>query len=146
MIVHFRNNGNQDLKVKITLLRPGDEFHLLLLSSGSFQFGHHRIVTYGKQKYSCVPHSHVILHFCAFGLLSFLSPPACLLSESYSGSFIHSVLLWEICIDFSAHGWRRTLAISYSYGSILCFDRYFFLRRFWFLFCLFGFQFLAWDH
>ena len=75
-------------------------FIFLPLSSSSFHLRHHRIVTYGKQKYSFVPHSHAILHFCAFGLLSFpLGPPFCLLSEFFnSSSFIHSVLLCEKCI------------------------------------------------
>ena len=60
-------------------------FIFLPLSSGSSHLGHHRIVTYGKQKYLFVPHSHAILHFCAFGLLSFLlSPPFCLLSEIFN--------------------------------------------------------------
>ena len=65
-------SGNQDSQVKITLLRPKDEILLLPLSSGSFQLGHHRIVTYGTHKYSFVPHSHailalfVLLEFCPF--------------------------------------------------------------------------------
>ena len=41
-------SGNQDFQVKITLLRPKDEFHLLPLSSGSCQLEHDRIVAYGK--------------------------------------------------------------------------------------------------
>ena len=82
MIVQFRENGNQDLKVQITLWGQAYEFHFLPLPLGSYQLRHHMIVTYGKQKYSFVPHSRAILHFCAFGLLSFLlSPPFCLLLE-----------------------------------------------------------------
>ena len=59
-------------------------FIFLLLSSSSFQLRHHRIVTYGKEKYSFVPHSHPILHF--FVLLDFfvlLSPPHAFLSEFF---------------------------------------------------------------
>ena len=118
-------------------------------SSGSFHLGHHRNVTYGKHKYSFFPHSHAILHFCAFGLFSFLlSPPLCLLSKFFnSGSSIHSVLLCERYIYFSAHGQRRTLAILY----ILIW----FSTLFWYILIFrgdfdsyfpFGFQFLAWDH
>ena len=58
--------------------RFGYWLHFLSLSSGSFQLGHHRIVTYGKHKYSFVPHSHAILHLlCFWTFFSFLSPPAC---------------------------------------------------------------------
>ena len=72
-------SGNQHFQVQITLLRPKDKFHCYL-SSGSWQLGHHRIVAYGKQKYSFVPHSHAIL--ALFMLLDFcpfhMSHPACL--------------------------------------------------------------------
>ena len=34
----------------------------------------------------------------------------------------------------------------YSYGSVLYFDTYCFLRRFFEFYLPFGFQFLAWDH
>ena len=45
---------------------------ILPMSLGNFLFGHHRIVTYGKQKYSFVPHSHASLHFlCLLYLLFF---------------------------------------------------------------------------
>ena len=85
-----------------------DEFHLLPLSSGSHQLGDHKIVTYGKQKYSFVPHSHAILHFCVFWtLVLFIWVPLhAFLSEFfYSGSSIHSALLCERCIDFQlTHG------------------------------------------
>ena len=39
---------------------------LLLVSSGSFQLGNHRIVAYGKQQYSFVPHSHATLALLCF--------------------------------------------------------------------------------
>ena len=39
---------------------------LLLVSSGSCQLGHHRIVAYGKQQYSFVPHSHATLALLCF--------------------------------------------------------------------------------
>ena len=58
-------SGNQDFQVEITLLRPKDEFHCYL-SSGSWHLGHHRIVAYGKQKYSFVPHSHATLALLCF--------------------------------------------------------------------------------
>ena len=93
-------SGNQDFQVKITLLRPKDEFHLLPLSLGSFHLGHHRIVAYGKQKYSFVPHFHAICTFVHFEPFVLMSPPCAFLSEFYSGSSIHSVLLCERCIDF----------------------------------------------
>ena len=53
------------------MLRLEDEFHYYLCLQVAKIFGHHRIVAYGKQKYSFVPHSHAILTLCAFGLLSF---------------------------------------------------------------------------
>ena len=43
------------------MLRPEDEFHYYLCLQVANSFGHHRIVAYGKQKYSFVPHPHVIL-------------------------------------------------------------------------------------
>ena len=55
---------------------------ILPLSLGSFQLRHHRIVTHGKQKYSFVPHSHAIWHFCVFAdLFVVLSPPHAFLSK-----------------------------------------------------------------
>ena len=55
------------------MLRPEDEFHYYLCLQVANSFGHHRIVAYGKQKYSFVPHSHailtlflVLLDFCPF--------------------------------------------------------------------------------
>ena len=118
---------------------------IFYLSSGSSQLGHHRIVTYGKQKYSFVPHSHAILHpFCAFGLFVLLSPPhAFSFWIFHSGSSIHSVLLLERCIQLSAHGWRGTFGnLVLIWFSILLwyimlfpgdFDSY----------CPFGFEFMA---
>ena len=50
----------------------------LPLSSSSFQLRHHRIVTYGKQKYSFVPHSPAILHFCASGIFCPFESSSCL--------------------------------------------------------------------
>ena len=58
-------SGNQDFQVQITLLRPKDEFHCYL-SSGSWQLGHHRIVAYGKHKYSFFPHPHATLALLCF--------------------------------------------------------------------------------
>ena len=101
MIIHSKENGNQDFKVKILFWGQEYEFHFLPLSSGSFQLGHHRIVAYGKHKYSFVPHSHAILHFCAFGIFV-ISKSSCMpfFLNFYSGSSIHSFLLCERCIDF----------------------------------------------
>ena len=67
----IQETGNQDL-------RPGIWVSFLPLSSGSFQLRHHRIVTYGKQKYSFVPHFHAILHFWCFWtfVLSWVPLPA----------------------------------------------------------------------
>ena len=88
--------------------------------------------------------------FCTFVLLDFFvlfeSSSMPFFLNFYLGSSIHSVLLCERCIDFSTHRRRRTLAILYSYGSVLCFDTYYLLRTFWLSFAFFGFQFLAWDH
>ena len=119
------------------------------MSSGSFQLGHHRIVTYGKQKYSFVPHSHAILHlFCAIGLFALLSPPHAFLSEFffYSGSSIHSVLLCERRNFFSSHGRRGTFGNLRFMLLILCFDKYCFFKEFSDSYLPFGFKFLAWDY
>ena len=59
-------SGNQDFQVQITLSRPEDEFHYYLCLQVADSFGPHRIVAYGKQKYSCVPHSHAILALLCF--------------------------------------------------------------------------------
>ena len=108
---------------------------ILLLSLGNFHLGHHRIVTYGKQQYSFVPHSHAILHFlCFLNLLLFWVLLVPFFLNFYSGSSIHSVLLCERCIWLSAHGRRRTLAILYLNDSVLCFGTYCFHRSFWLLF------------
>ena len=122
-------------------------FIFLPLSSGSFQLGHQRIVTYGKQKYSCVPHSHVILHFCVFGLF--------VLCESSCMTFFLKFLIQaplsivSFCVrdvfNFHLMDGEEILAILYSYDSVLCFDTYCFLRSFD-SYQPFGFQFLAWDH
>ena len=60
--------------------------------------------------------------FCTFVLLDpfVLFESSCMpfFPNFYSGSFIHSVLLCERCIDFSSHRRRRTLSIMYSYGSV----------------------------
>ena len=50
------------------------------------------------------------------------------------------------CIWLSAHEQRINLAVLYFNDSILCFGTYCFHRSFFTLICLFGFQFLAWDH
>ena len=72
---------------------------LLLVSLGSFQLGHHRIVAYGKQKCSFVPHSHAILRFCACGLFCpFWVLLHAFFINFYLGSSIHSGLLCERCI------------------------------------------------
>ena len=59
-------SGNQDFQVQITLLRPEDEFHYYLCLQVADSFGHHRIVAYGKHKYSFVPHSHATLALLCF--------------------------------------------------------------------------------
>ena len=116
-------------------MRPGIWVSFLLLSLGSFQLGHHRIITSVNRNIHLFLIPMPFCTFCAFGLfVLFESSCMPLFLNFYSGSSIHSVLLCERCIDFSAHGRRRTLAILYSYGSVLCFDTYCFLTRFWLLF------------
>ena len=48
--------------------------------------------------------------------------------------------------NFQLTDGKTLLAILYSYGLVLCFDTYWFLRRFFDSYFPFGFQFLAWDH
>ena len=88
-------SGNQDFQVQITLSRPEDEFHYYLCLQVADSFGPHRIVAYGKQKYSFVPHSHATLALLS---LLYMSPPACL---SYwiliQDPLSHSVFLCEWC-------------------------------------------------
>ena len=117
-------------------------FIFLPLSSGSFQLGHHRIVTYGKHKYSFVPHSHAILHlFCAFGPFSLLSPPHAFLSEFFIQAPLSIV---SFCVrdlfNFQLTSEEELLAILYSYSSVLRFDTYCFLRSFWLLFAFLAFN------
>ena len=105
-------------------------FNFLPLSPGSSQLGHHRIVTYGKQKYLFVPHSHAIFHFCAFGLFV-LSESSCMPSEFFIQAPLSIV---SFCVrdvfNFQLTEGEELLAILYSYDSVLCFDRYCFLRNF----------------
>ena len=120
---------------------------ILPLSLGSFQLRHHKIVTHGKHKYSFVPHSHAILHFCVFvNFFVLLSPPHAFLF----GFFIQAALsIVSFCVrdvfNFQLMDGEELLAILYSYDSVLCFDTYCFLRSFDSYFPC-GFQFLAWDH
>ena len=84
--------------------------------------------------------------FCAFGLLSFLSPPHAFLSEF----FIQAPLsLVSFCVrdvfNFQLTDGEELLAILYSYDLVLRFDTHYFLRSFDSS-QPFGFQFLAWDH
>ena len=135
MIVQFRRKEAKIFQVKITLSRIGIWVSFLPLSSGSFQLGHHRIVTYGKQEYSFVPHSHVILHYCAFGIFC---PPFflwVLLHAFLSEFFIQVPLsLVSFCVrdvcNFQLTDGEELLAIQYLYGLVLCFDTYCFLRSF----------------
>ena len=94
---------------------------------------------------SSFPCHFALLCFWTF-VLSFESSYMPFFLNFYSGSSIHSVLLCERFIWFIAHRRRRTLAILYSFGSVLCFDTYCFLRIFLTLILPFGFQFSAWDH
>ena len=48
------------------------------------------IVTYGKHKYSCVPHSHVIFHVCAFEILFFAYESSCM--PFFLNFFINALL------------------------------------------------------
>ena len=99
---------------------------ILPLSLGSFQLGHHWIVTYGKHKYSFVPHSHAILHF-----LFLLSPPYGFLSEFFIQTPLSIV---SFCVkdvfNFQLTDVKEILVILYSYDSVLCFDTYCFLMSF----------------
>ena len=122
-------------------------FIFLPLSSSSFQLRHHRIITYGKHKYSFVPHSHAIFAiFCAFGLSVLLSPPHAFLSEFFIQAPLSIV---SFCVrdvfNFQLTDGEELLEILYSYDSVLCLDTYCFLSSFDSYFP-FGFQFLAWDH
>ena len=113
-------------------MRPGIWVSFLPLSLGSFQLGHHRIVTYGKQKYSFVPHSHAILCFLCFWTFVLSFESSCMpffLNFLFRLLYPYCPFVWEM-YWFLAHGWRRTLAILYLYGSALCFDTHCFLRRF----------------
>ena len=98
---------------------------ILFLSIGSFWLGHHRIVTYGKDHCSFVPHSHANCTFVPFWTFVLLSPPSAFLFEFYSGSSIHSVLLCERRIYFSSHERRGTFGNLKFMLLILCFDMYF---------------------
>ena len=78
----------------------------------------------------------VLLDFCAFGLLSFLlSPPACLSFWIFIQDPLSIVF---VCVrdvfNFELMDEEELLEILYSYGSLLCFDTYCFLRIFWLLF------------
>ena len=119
---------------------------VLPLSLGSFYLGHHMIVTYGKQHYSFVPHSHANCTFCAVWTFILLSPPSAFLSEFYSSSSIHSVLLCERRIYFSAHGRRRTFGNLKFMFLILFFDMYCFFKEFWLLIASRISKIMAWDH
>ena len=125
---NFRKMETQNLKVKITLLRPSRWVSFYLCILGSFHLGHHRIVTYGKQKYSFVPHSHAILHiFCAFGPFVLLSPPRAFLSEFFIQAPLSIV---SFCVrdvfNFQLIDGEEILAFCCLYDLVPCFDRYFF--------------------
>ena len=128
-------------------MRPGRWVSLLPLSLGSFQLGHHRIVTYGKQRYSFVPHSHDILHF-------FLCFWTFVLFESSSflslWIFIQAPLsIASFCVrdvfNFHLTDVEELSANLYLYDSVLGFDRYCFLGVL-ILISLLDFEFSAWDH
>ena len=81
---------------------------ILPLSLGSFQLGHHKIVTYGKHKYSFVPHSHAILHIFSFWTFLFFW----VLLMPFFLNFIQAPLsIVSFCVRdvflFLAHGRRR---------------------------------------
>ena len=128
-------------------MRPGIWVSFFSLSLGIFQLRHHMIVTYGKHKYSFVPHFHAILHFsCFWTFFSFLSPPTCLsfwifiqaplsivsfcVRYVFNFHLTDGEELWQFC----THMVQYFILIHIAFLGY--FDSY----------LPFGFQFLAWDH
>ena len=71
MIVQFQE-GEPGFQSLDNSSEAKDMSFILPLPLGAFQLRYHRIVTYVKQIYPFVPHSHAILHsFDASRLLSF---------------------------------------------------------------------------
>ena len=87
---------------------------LLILSLGSGQLGHHRIVACGKQEYSFVPHSPAILALLCFWIFVLF---IWVLLHAFLSEFQFRLLypIVSFCVSgvfhVSAHGRRGTLAI-----------------------------------
>ena len=87
------------------------------------QFRHHRILTENEQYYPFVPHSHAILHFCAFWTLVLHYESSCgpfLLNFLIQDPLSHSVLLCEWHIFISIHGRRGSCGHLLLYALRLC--------------------------
>ena len=119
---------------------------ILPLSSGSFQLGHHRIITSVNRNIHLFLIPMPFCTFCAFGLFVLLSPPHAFISEFFIQAplSIVSFCVRDVC-NFQLTDGEEILAIFQSYGLVLCFDTYCFLRSSNSS-QPFGFQFLAWDH
>ena len=120
---------------------------ILPLSLSSFHLRHHRMVTYGKQIYPFIPHSHAILHLLV--LLDFcplLSPHACLLFEILIQAPLSIV---SFCVrdvfNFQLTDGEELLEIQYLYGSTSVLIHNAFIGAFD-SYLPFGIQLLAWDH
>ena len=119
------------------------------------QLWHHRILTESEQYYPFVPHSHAILHFCAFWTLVLHYESSCgpfLLNFLIQDPLSHSVLLCEWHVLFQFTDGEDLVAICYFmlwalffFGALLWYTLS--LWRKWLLRASWPFSwFMAWDH
>ena len=146
MIVQVGESGNQDFSSPCNYVEARWWVSILILSSCSWQLGHHRIVAYGEQKYSFVPHSHAILALlCLWTFVPFhMSPPTCL---SYwiliQDPLSHSALLCEWCTSSFSSRTERIFQQSSTYDLAFCFNVWCFQRSFFTL--IFLLAFVSWH-
>ena len=147
IIVQVKEKGEPGFQSMDNSFEANSMSFVLPLSLSSFQLRHHKMITYGKQIYPFVPHSHTILHFlCFWTFIPFWVLLFSFFLNFNSGSSIHSVLLCERYFNFNSRTEKNFWAILFKLILFsMYFDICFLLGRFWLLLA-FWISFVAWDH